>query len=130
MVHSKKDVALNLIRYHNSYYFRYTRDRCQKPLFMAKPSGNEIPMSCIHCNGPLICELQLLSSLIPFLKANTSEGCESVSLKSNSSIEFGTIMIYTCQNSCCSHEQSTSTLPSAVQGNYYKEQIFLQSESL
>ena len=122
---------------------------------MAKPSGNEIPMSCIHCNGPLICELQLLSSLIPFLKSKTSQRnepnkendcqnneqkfrnlnkvenvCESVSLESNSCIEFGTIMIYTCQNSCYSHEQSTSTLPSAVQGNYYKEQIFLQSESL
>jgi len=112
-------------------------------------------MSCIHCNGPLICELQLLSSLIPFLKSKTSQRnepnkendcqnneqkfrnsnkvesfCESVSLESNSCIEFGTIMIYTCQNSCYSHEQSTSTLPSAVQGNYYKEQIFLQSESL
>ena len=122
---------------------------------MAKPSGNEIPMSCIHCNGPLICELQLLSSLIPFLKSKTSQRnkpnkendcqnneqkfrnlnkvesvCESVSLESNSCIEFGTIMIYTCQNSCYSHEQSTSTFPSAVQGNYYKEQIFLQSESL
>ena len=30
-------------------------------------------MSCIHCNGPLICELQLLSSLIPFLKSKTSQ---------------------------------------------------------
>ena len=123
---------------------------------MAKPSGNEIPMSCIHCNGPLICELQLLSSLIPFLKSKISQEnepnqesncqnneqkirnlnkfenvCESVTMESNSCIEFGTIMIYTCQNSCYSlDEQSTSTLQSAVERNYYKEQIFLQSESL
>ena len=122
---------------------------------MSKPSVNDIPSCCNICKGPLICELQLLSSLIPHLKESTSlvnvnsHDKKSLNLQSdrnfdkihnskdmnieepNSCIEFGTVMIYTCQNSCWSHKDGKSSAQgSDVTGNYFQEHIFLQSETL
>ena len=121
---------------------------------MVKPSVKEIPTCCQNCNGPVICEVQLLSSLIPFLKLNSTQVKENfqqnhcqtnkrtlneidnndeptITKELNSFIEFGTIMIYTCQSSCSSQNRRlSSTEDSASDGGYYKEQIVLQSESL
>ena len=136
--------------------FRYTRDVRQKPLFMAYPSEKEIPSSCNNCGGQLLSELQLLSSLIPFLKATTCDGNvtfqdkhtqnheserninktkvkskEIDNRESNTCIEYGTIIIYTCQNSCLSHKDGKSyTTEGDSCGGYFQEHIFLQSESL
>merc|ERR1712150_425692 len=144
---------ISTIKRNPGQVLRYTRDSNQQPLFMVKPSVKEIPSCCKSCNGPVICELQILSSLIPFLKLNTSQvnehfqenNCQTneqklrnlneiendckqiITNESNSFIEFGTIMIYTCQNSCFSRDgRLSSTEDSARDGGYYKEQIVLQ----
>lgn len=44
------------------------------PLFLSKPSPLDLPVRCKSCGGPLICEMQLLPSLIPTLKLATSSG--------------------------------------------------------
>ena len=136
--------------------FRYTRDVRQKPLFMAYPSEKEIPSSCNNCGGPLLSELQLLSSLIPFLKRTTCEGKVTFQDKHsqsheiegsinetrvktkeidnrelNTCIEYGTIIIYTCQNSCLSlKDDKFFTSDGDSRGVYFQEHILLQSESL
>ena len=136
--------------------FRYTRDVRRKPLFMAYPSEKEIPSHCNICGGPLVSELQLLSSLIPFLKATTCEGNltykdkisqnqksegnmnetrvktkEIDNRELNTCIEYGTIIIYTCQKSCMSlKDDKFLTSDGDCRGSYFQEHIFLQSESL
>ena len=68
---------------------RYSRNA--SPLLIA-PLGRDVPDKCSHCNAELICELQLLPTMIPSLTLETNG--EVVP------IEFGTVLIYTCAKSC------------------------------
>ncbi|XP_014681714.1 PREDICTED: programmed cell death protein 2-like [Priapulus caudatus] len=59
---------------------------------------------CKSCGSPRQYEMQLMPTLVSILKLSNQE------VKSGSAVEFGTILIYTCQNSCwkdgdVSHEE-------------------------
>ncbi|KAL4240870.1 programmed cell death protein [Mactra antiquata] len=64
------------------------------PLFNSIPR-NDIPKKCIYCNGDIVFELQLTPALVNHLKfktgVNQAEGC---------AIEFGTVILFTCRQSC------------------------------
>lgn len=68
--------------------FRYSRN--SGPLLIA-PLTEKLD-KCAYCNAELICELQLLPTLIPSLTLDCNgEGVP---------IEFGTVLVYTCAKSC------------------------------
>ncbi|XP_060771023.1 programmed cell death protein 2-like [Neoarius graeffei] len=64
------------------------------PLFiMAPPSNvNQMVPPCAHCGSPRVFEFQLMPALVSLLR--------SVHLSSELAVEFGTVLIYTCRNSC------------------------------
>ena len=135
----------------NYILFRYTRDKSIKPLLTSQPVVNEIPSCCKWCHGPVISELQILPTIIPTLKMSTrSENfdntrrsqtsqqkmdklppTEAHEISASSVIEFGTVLLYTCQNSC-----DPTTKPQNASKNvlcnskYVQEQVMLQSESI
>lgn len=77
------------------------------PLFVSAPHS-PLPAHCIHCGGPVVFELQLMPALINHLKL--SEGTGNV-------LEFGTVLIYTCKQSCWSD------------GDLYRtDQVFVQAD--
>lgn len=71
--------------------FRYCR-KAGKPLFLYEE--NE-PIKCSNCQGKLLFELQILSSLITYLKLKYGEDHHG-----SGHLEFGTALLYTCENSC------------------------------
>ena len=100
------------------YFSRYSRDTDHTPLFLSKPEVGKIPHRCPACQGPLLCEVQLLPSLIPSLKFEGGVGSETP-------IEFGSVMVYTCVKSCWQDKGlNTNGL------NYINELIYLQAETL
>lgn len=72
-------------------FFRYCRNG-GKPLFLFEE--NE-PNNCCHCQGKLTFELQILPSLITYLKLKCGENNYG-----SGHLEFGTAIIYTCENNC------------------------------
>ncbi|KAM9070500.1 programmed cell death protein 2-like [Sarcophilus harrisii] len=62
-----------------------------QPLFITCPSSDatEIP-TCSNCGSSRVFEFQLMPALISMLKSNLLD----------ISVEFGTVLIYTCQKSC------------------------------
>ncbi|XP_037676218.1 programmed cell death protein 2-like [Choloepus didactylus] len=62
-----------------------------EPLFLTYPSSevSELPV-CSHCGSQRIFEFQLMPALVSMLKSNDLD----------LSVEFGTILIYTCEKSC------------------------------
>lgn len=73
---------------------RYSRDT--EPLLLARQKTPPASIRCTHCRGPTLCELQLLSTLIPSLELRGG----SMYDEAPSALEFGTVLIYTCQESC------------------------------
>lgn len=68
--------------------FRYSRDAL--PLLIA-PLAEPKP-KCQNCGGEVICEVQILPTLISRLRfASTGDPAP---------IEFGNILVFTCQKSC------------------------------
>ncbi|XP_054730366.1 programmed cell death protein 2-like [Anastrepha obliqua] len=67
---------------------RYSRDTL--PLLMG-PLSEPIP-KCANCNGETICEIQILSTLIP--KLRLQQNSESVP------IEYGNVLVFTCLKCC------------------------------
>ncbi|XP_059139950.1 programmed cell death protein 2-like isoform X2 [Physella acuta] len=72
---------------------RYEREG--EPLFINKLEGTPSIASCTICGYPRVFELQLLPPLIPWLKS--LDGTET-------KVEFGTVLIFTCKNNCWSDE--------------------------
>nr|XP_055047776.1 programmed cell death protein 2-like [Misgurnus anguillicaudatus] len=64
------------------------------PLFIMDPPSNMNQMvpCCDHCGGPRIFEFQLMPALVSLL-------C-STDKNSESALEFGTVLVYTCKKSC------------------------------
>ncbi|XP_013100976.2 programmed cell death protein 2-like [Stomoxys calcitrans] len=79
---------LGTIQQNPGQILRYSRDTL--PLLIA-PLQEPTP-KCPNCNGDTICEVQILSTLIPKLKMQQSN--ESAPL------EFGNVLIFTCLKSC------------------------------
>ncbi|KAM8775476.1 programmed cell death protein 2-like [Rhynchonycteris naso] len=69
-----------------------------EPLFLACSAleVTELP-ACSHCGSQRIFEFQLMPALVSILK----------SANLGLSMEFGTILIYTCEKSCWPHNQQT-----------------------
>ncbi|KAF4095309.1 programmed cell death protein 2-like [Onychostoma macrolepis] len=72
------------------------------PLFIAEPpsSVSQTVPCCAHCSSPRVFELQLMPALVSLLS--------SADTNSDISLEFGTVLVYTCRNSCW---KSGSTFP-------------------
>jgi len=92
------------------FLFRYCRTE-GKPLFLYEESE---PNECTNCKGKLLFELQILPSLITYLKLI----CGDDHLGSGH-LEFGTALIYTCENNCWN------------EGDTYKHEcVIVQEEKL
>ncbi|XP_028286503.1 programmed cell death protein 2-like isoform X2 [Parambassis ranga] len=63
-----------------------------KPLFISEPPSNmaQLFSACSSCGGPRTFELQLMPALVSLLQRKDS----------NVEVEFGTVLVYTCANSC------------------------------
>lgn len=119
---------LSVINKNPGQVLRYSRDVHHTPLFLSgKPALSELPRTCLHCNGPVVCEVQLLPTLIPSLKLNgEEEGAAGLMASAPSVLEFGNVLIYTCLKSCWMQEQTTNQ----KHHDYRQEQVFVQAEAL
>ncbi|KAF3706062.1 Programmed cell death protein 2-like [Channa argus] len=65
-----------------------------KPLFISEPPSNmaQVVSACSSCGGSRTFELQLMPALVSLLQRKS--GSAEVEL------EFGTVLVYTCTNSC------------------------------
>ncbi|XP_075147850.1 programmed cell death 2 like trus [Haematobia irritans] len=79
---------LSTIQKNPGQILRYSRDTL--PLLIA-PLQEPTP-KCPNCNGDTICEVQILSTLIPKLKMQQSN--------ENAPLEFGNVLVFTCLKSC------------------------------
>ncbi|XP_051545265.1 programmed cell death protein 2-like isoform X2 [Myxocyprinus asiaticus] len=72
------------------------------PLFIMEPPSNfnQMVPCCGNCGSPRIFEFQLMPALVSLL-------C-SADINSETALEFGTVLVYTCRNSCW---KSGSTVP-------------------
>lgn len=93
---------------HKTLFCRYSRDE-QSPLLM-HPFHEALP-KCQYCQGDLIFEFQILPTLIPKLRL-VGDPCDGARL------EYGTVLVFTCRQSCWSTD-------STVQ----KEFVVVQAES-
>ncbi|KAK7091560.1 programmed cell death protein 2-like [Littorina saxatilis] len=66
------------------------------PLLMSKPRGTSTVDRCQHCGSSQVFELQLVPPLIPLLKLPG---------ETESLVEFGTVLVYTCSKSCWSDSE-------------------------
>lgn len=66
-----------------------------KPLFISEPPSNmaQVVSACGSCGGPRTFELQLMPALVSLLRREDGGGAEA-------ELEFGTVLVYTCTNSC------------------------------
>lgn len=64
------------------------------PLFIMEPPSNinQTVPPCAHCGSPRVFEFQLMPALVSLLR--------SAHLTSELAVEFGTVLIYTCRDSC------------------------------
>ncbi|KAJ0029264.1 hypothetical protein NQD34_004261 [Periophthalmus magnuspinnatus] len=62
------------------------------PLFISEPPANmsQVVLPCSSCGGPRTFELQLMPALVSLLQGESSD----------MQLEFGTVLVYTCINSC------------------------------
>ncbi|XP_072529744.1 programmed cell death protein 2-like [Salminus brasiliensis] len=64
------------------------------PLFISEPPSNihQMVPPCAHCGSPRVFEFQLMPTLVSLLR--------STDLSSELILEFGTVLVYTCRDSC------------------------------
>lgn len=72
-------------------YFRYCRSN-EAPLFLYP--ATDIPTKCKHCNGEMVFEMQILPTIINYLRLN------NVGRAEKDILEFGSAFIYSCRESC------------------------------
>ncbi|KAJ1522354.1 hypothetical protein ONE63_002646 [Megalurothrips usitatus] len=73
----------------------------------------DVPSVCSYCQGEMVFELQILPSIIPKLRLLVQGGGDV----NGSNIEFGTVLIWTCRQSCW-----------AKGDNVREERIIVQAE--
>lgn len=75
----------------SSHINSYSRDSL--PL-LASPLPDQRPpvTACANCAGPLLCEVQLLPTVIPKLRFAVNGDAAPM--------EFGNVLVFTCQKSC------------------------------
>lgn len=67
-----------------------------KPLFISEPPSNmaQLVPACVSCGGPRTFELQLMPALVSLLQRKDGS--------TETELEFGTVLVYTCTSSCWS----------------------------
>ena len=95
-------------------FFRYSRD--SEPLLLSKLKTSPSSIRCSYCRGPTLCEVQLLSTLIPSLELRGGSMFDAAP----SALEFGTVLVYTCRESCWA----------AGKRDYCVEKVIVQAELL
>ncbi|XP_045213190.2 programmed cell death protein 2-like [Mercenaria mercenaria] len=68
--------------------------------------SSKLPSTCCHCGGEVVFELQLTPALINHLRLPGQTG---------SAVEFGTVLVYTCKQSCWDESDSYRTEYAVVQ---------------
>ena len=71
-----------------------------KPLFISEPPSNMTQMVplCSSCGGPRTFEFQLMPALVSLLQPKDSR--TTTDCAPSEVLEFGTVLVYTCRNSC------------------------------
>ncbi|XP_065201669.1 programmed cell death protein 2-like [Planococcus citri] len=82
---------LSRIKLNPDQIIRYCRSN-EAPLFLFPEL--DIPAKCKHCNGEMVFEMQILPTIINYLRLNGAGRAEKDIL------EFGSVFIYSCQESC------------------------------
>lgn len=72
----------------------------------------DVPRKCSYCQGEMVFEFQILSTLIPKLRLATDG-------KDGTRLEFGTVLIYTCRQSCWSSDSLVQQESVVVQAEVY-----------
>lgn len=85
---SKYKINKIQMNWKHTYLCRYSRDAL--PL-LTSPLSEQIP-KCQYCRSDLICELQILPTIIQCLKFELNGEATP--------IEFGNVLIFTCSKSC------------------------------
>ncbi|CAL4085763.1 unnamed protein product, partial [Meganyctiphanes norvegica] len=70
---------------------RYCREPGANPLWLHPPSPQDLNTKCSHCGAPTIPELQITPQAIINLKVASVTGTP---------LEFGTVVVYSCVDSC------------------------------
>ncbi|KAM6927000.1 programmed cell death protein 2-like isoform 2-T2 [Lycodopsis pacificus] len=65
-----------------------------RPLFVSEPPAGVAATACGSCGGTRTFELQLMPALVSLLRRTDGGGGGEAEL------EFGTVLVYTCRNSC------------------------------
>ncbi|XP_073438330.1 programmed cell death protein 2-like [Dendrobates tinctorius] len=68
------------------------------PLYISSPEAASRPPSCPRCGAPRVFEFQLMPALVTMLQGS----------KAALSLEFGTVLIFTCERSCWGNGAQTS----------------------
>jgi len=110
---------MTVINQNPGQILRYCRDPMNQPLLI-RDDRDSLPRKCPRCSGPMVCEVQILPTLIPSLTitANDEEMTTQESI-----LEFGTVLVYTCLSSC---DEANETGASGVK--YSRETVLMQPE--
>ncbi|XP_074650957.1 programmed cell death protein 2-like [Tubulanus polymorphus] len=99
-------------------FHKFTRRMSRFPQQCLRYSWNGDPLlihkhftpqqtTCKYCNSKQVYEMQLMPGLIQFLKYQTFNGDSAAAAAAAAVVvEFGTVLIYTCMNSCWSETDS------------------------
>ena len=82
---------LSVIGQNPGQILRYDRMAGQGPLLLRPMSDSDQGLRCENCRGKLTFEFQLLPSLVSQMSVKGLEGAP---------VEFGTVLVFTCHNSC------------------------------
>lgn len=75
-------------------------------------SLHDYPRRCSYCQGEMVFEFQILSTLIPKLRL-------PIDGKEGARLEYGTVLIYTCRQSCWSSNPAARQEIVVVQAEMY-----------
>ncbi|KAF3855396.1 hypothetical protein F7725_023451 [Dissostichus mawsoni] len=84
---------------------RYSRRG--KPLFISQPPENMQVPKCGSCGGERTFEMQLMPALVSLLRGRKRRR-EEKDEEEEVEVEFGTVLVFTCNNSCWTEESGST----------------------
>ncbi|XP_060526105.1 programmed cell death protein 2-like [Cylas formicarius] len=100
---------ISKIREHPGQLLRYSREG--NPLLLY-PLKNATDNKCLYCQEESVFEFQLLSTIIPKLRLTLDD-------QACARLDFGTVLVYTCKNSCWKEDAVFQTETVIVQHEKY-----------
>lgn len=91
------------IRLEPEQVLRYSPSASDTPLWLSLENKDPEVPSCPHCGADRVFELQILPQLLYYLKPDNMKTPEDEKDPNYLPIEWGTLVIYTCKNSCNSN---------------------------